>query len=320
VAGALIFPGQGAQKVGMASAFVNGFKAGLEVVEEIEDAISFKLSRVVAEGPIEELTRTENVQPAIFMVSMACVRILEEEYGYVVEKRCKLLAGHSLGEYSALCTAGAFSIADAARIVRKRGELMADDTHRNNDAYCMAALLGICASDIESVMLRYNSGDSICVIANDNSPSEVVISGHRKAVATAIEEIKQSFDKARAIELNTSGPFHSPLMAKAAIEFDKYLSEHHSFCNDLVIPVIMNVDTKPLTEKNRIHEYLVRQIIGRVRWRETSELLVSDPDIDRISEIAPGRILTKMMKRTYPDANITALETIAQMEELEKEE
>jgi [acyl-carrier-protein] S-malonyltransferase len=320
VAGALIFPGQGAQKVGMASAFINGFKAGLEVVEEVEEAISFKLSRVVADGPIEELTRTENVQPAIFMVSMACVRVLEEEYGYVVEKRCKMLAGHSLGEYAALCAAGAFSIADAARIVRRRGELMAGDAHCDNNAYCMAALLGVCAPDIEAVISRYNSGDSVCVIANDNSPSEVVISGHRKAVTTAAEEIKQSFDKVRVIELNTSGPFHSPLMAKAAIEFDRYLSEHHKFCDDLTVPVIMNVDAKPLTEKKKIHEYLVRQIIGRVLWRETSELLVNDPDIDKISEIAPGRILTKMMKRMYPDANITALETVTQMEALAKGE
>jgi [acyl-carrier-protein] S-malonyltransferase len=136
-------------------------------------------------------------------------------------------------------------------------------------------------------------------------------------VTAAAEEIKHGFDRVRAIELNTSGPFHSPLMAKATIEFDKYLSENHSF-NDIMIPVIMNVDAKPLTEKERVHEYLVRQIVGRVLWRETSERLVHDPDIDRISEIAPGRILTKMMKRTYPDANITALETVAQMEELAK--
>jgi [acyl-carrier-protein] S-malonyltransferase len=318
MADALIFPGQGAQSVGMASAFINGFKSGLDVVEEIESAISVNLSRLIAEGPLEELSRTENVQPAIFMVSMACVEILEKEYGYSVKKKCKYLAGHSLGEYTALCVTGAFSIADAARMVRKRGELMTTDGCCSEDgSFCMTALLGVCATDIENIVAPYASGDRICVIANDNSPSEVVISGHKEVVATVVDAVREATNMLKAVTLNTSGPFHSPLMAKATMEFDKYLSTNHSF-SDISVPVIMNVDAKPLAQKERVHEYLVRQMVGRVMWREVSELLADDEEIDRIAEIPPGRILTKMMKRTYPDANLTALETVAQMEEFVK--
>jgi [acyl-carrier-protein] S-malonyltransferase len=286
-------------------------------VEEVETAVSAKLAQLVSDGPIEELTKTENVQPAIFMVSMACVRILEKEYGYVVKKRCKFLAGHSLGEYAALCTAGVFSVADAAKMVRKRGELMAEQTRCDRDTYCMTALLGVGAQDIEDIILQRNSGDGVCVIANDNSPSEVVVSGHKASIRCVVDDVKKNISDARAIELNTSGPFHSPLMARAAMDFDGYLSENHRF-NNPEVPVIMNIDAKPLTKKEQAHEYLVRQMVGRVLWRETSDLLVKDPEVHNIAEIQPGRILTKMMKRTYADARITALETVLQMEEFAK--
>ena len=316
MASAFIFPGQGSQKVGMAAAFVNGYKSGMEVMEEIEDAISFKISKLIDEGPIEELTKTENAQVAIFSVGVMCVNILEKEYGFNISKECKYLAGHSLGEYTALCAAGVFSISDAAKLVRFRGELMSR-TCSNPEDYLMSALIGVCATDIEDIVRPYQSGRNICVIANDNSPSQVVISGHKNAVLAVSEEAKKA-GATKAIPLNTSGPFHSPLMVKASIEFDKGLHEFN--CNNFKIPVIMNVSAEPLGDQDEVQNYLVRQMTSRVKWRDTINLLVNDPEIDRIVEIAPGKVLTMMTKRAHPDANVLNLETVSQIEEFIKSE
>lgn len=316
MASAFIFPGQGSQKVGMAAAFVNGYKSGMEVMEEIEDAISFKISKLIDEGPIEELTKTENAQIAIFSVGVMCVNILEKEYGFNIAKECRYLAGHSLGEYTALCAAGVFSVSDAAKLVRFRGELMSKACSNPED-YLMSALIGVCAADIEDIVRPYQSGRNICVIANDNSASQVVISGHKNAVLAVSEEAKQA-GATKAIPLNTSGPFHSPLMVKASIEFDKGLNEFN--CNDFKVPVIMNVSAEPLGDKDEVQNYLVRQMTSRVKWRETINLLVNDPEIDRIVEIAPGKVLTMMTKRAHPNANVLNLETVSQIEEFIKSE
>ena len=309
-----IFPGQGSQKVGMGAAFVNGFKSGMQVMEEVEDAISFHISKLIDEGPLDELTKTENAQPAIFAVSMACINILENEFGYNISKRCKYLAGHSLGEYSALCAAGVFSISDGARLVRKRGELMANSCSNSQDA-AMIAIIGLFAEELEPLVAPYQSGREICVIANDNSPSQVVISGNRKIAKLVAEEAKE-VGAIKAIELNTSGPFHSPLMAQAAIEFDEVLSKVQF--NDFRVPVVMNVSAKPLINKDEVHSYLIRQMTGRVRWRETIEFFKADEEIDKVVEVAPGRVLSSMAKRAYPDLNVLNLETVAQIDEFVK--
>lgn len=306
------------QKVGMGLAFVNGYSSGMEVMREIEEAISFKISRLINEGPIEELSKTENAQLAIFAISAICTRILEREYGYIIEKKCKYLAGHSLGEYAALCSAGVFSITDGAKIVKRRSELMANVSGDAEES-CMVALLGVCASDVEDTVAAYNVGRDMCVIANDNSPSEVVISGIKRTVKEVVEKVKISFNLLKAIELNTSGPFHSPLMCKAAIEYDKYLLQNFN-CNDFKVPVIMNTTARPLTEKKLVHEHLIRQITDRVRWRETVELIVDDPEITKIVEVAPGRTLSKMIKRSYPDVDVISLETVSQVEEFVQSE
>jgi [acyl-carrier-protein] S-malonyltransferase len=298
----------------MASAFVSGFESGRRVMEEIEDAISFEISRVVAEGPIEELTKTENAQPAIFATGMACIVVLEKEYGYEIAKNTKYVAGHSLGEYTALCAAGAISISDAARLVRIRGELMAAACP-DRENYTMMALLGVGSTVIEPLIAPYQSGRNICVIANDNSESQVVVSGHRKAVAAVCEEAGRC-GLVKAIELGVGGPFHSPLMSQVAIEFDGMLSD--AIYRDCDIPVIMNATASPLVRKEDLHSYLVGQITGRVRWRETVDLLVNDRDIDEIIEIAPGRTLSKMLKRSYGQANVRSLETVSQIEEFAK--
>jgi len=315
---AFIFPGQGSQKIGMASAFLNGFKTGMDVMEEIEDAISFKLSKLIEEGPIEELTKTENAQPALFAVSMMILKILEKDYGYDIKRNCKYLAGHSLGEYTALCAAGVFSLSDMAKLVRFRGELMANAFPERENC-SMTALIGISSNDIEDLIRKYQNGQNLCVIANDNSDTQVVVSGTKIGVNAFVEEAKEKLKITKAIELNTSGPFHSPLMAKAAISFDKKLSSNFA-PSDFEVPVIMNVSAKPLSNKDEVQEYMVRQMTSRVRWRESIQLLVNDPEIEKIVEIGPGKVLSNMLKRSFPSANSLNLETVAQIEEFVKSE
>jgi [acyl-carrier-protein] S-malonyltransferase len=317
MASAFIFPGQGSQRVGMAAALVNGYKSGVDIMEQVEDAISRNLMKLMGEGPLEELTKTENAQPAIFAVSMACVNILEKEYGYVLSKECKYLAGHSLGEYSALCAAGVFTIPEAARLVQFRGKLM-EQAFPDKENCSMVALLGVNASDIEEIIESYRDGMEVCVIANDNSPSQVVISGTKLAVSEVVEKAKNSTGLINAIKINTSGPFHSPLMGRAAMEFDKVLSSIDF--KDFNIPVIMNVLAQPVDNKNGVHQYLVRQIIEKVRWKETMDLIIEDSEIDRIVEVAPGKILSTMLKRSNPEANVCNLETVSQIEEFVRSE
>jgi [acyl-carrier-protein] S-malonyltransferase len=315
MASAFIFPGQGAQSIGMAAALVNGYKTGMEVMEEIEEAISFKLYKLMESGPLTELTKTENAQPAIFAAGMVCIKILEKEYGFSLKRECKYLAGHSLGEYTALCSSGVFTIPQTARMLRYRGELMSR-AFPDGDGM-MLALVGVGAEEVEPITAAYSHGRNICVIANDNSPVQVVISGHRAAVIEASEKVAKGHKAVKAIALNTSAPFHCPLMAQAAIEFDRMLSQEQQQ-GDFAVPVIMNVTAKPLSDKANIHDYLIRQITERVRWRETIEFLVNSDEVDRIVEIAPGRILTKIIQRSYPKANAFNIETVTQIEEFVK--
>lgn len=313
-----VFPGQGSQKIGMASSFMNGFKTGMETMEEIEDAISFKLSDLIENGTLEELTKTENAQIAIFAVGMMCVRILANEYGYNLARRCKYLAGHSLGEYTALCASGVFSLSDAAKLVRRRGELMSQ-AFPDSENYSMVALIGLCADDIEEAIGEYSIGRDICVIANDNSDTQVVISGHRNAVAEFVEKAKTETQLKKAIELQTSGAFHSPLMAPVAIEFDKVLASGFE-PHDFDIPVIMNVTAEPLSDKNAVKIKMASQITGRVRWRETMKYIASDAEISAVVEVAPGKVLSNMLKRSNPEMKTCTLETVAQIEEFTKAE
>lgn len=315
---AFVFPGQGSQKNGMASAFMNGYKTGMETMEEIEDAISFKLSDLIENGTIEELTRAENAQPAIFAVGMMCIRILENEYGYNFAKRCKYFAGHSLGEYTALCAAGVFSLRDAAKLVRYRGALMSR-AFPDIENYSMVALIGICADDIEELVADYGAGQSICVIANDNSDTQVVISGHKTAVYEFVEKAKLVTNIKKVIELKTSGAFHSPLMAQVAVDFDAILASSFD-AHDFKIPVIMNVTAQPLTNKDEVKWQMVKQITNRVRWRETTQMITNDTEIEKVIEVAPGKVLSNMLQRAYPNANTFALDTVAQIEEFIKAE
>ncbi|MBQ7524587.1 MAG: ACP S-malonyltransferase [Alphaproteobacteria bacterium] len=309
---AFVFPGQGSQSVGMASAFTSAYKVGADTMAEIEDALSFNLSDLIENGSIEELTKTENAQPAIFAVSMICVRILEKEYGYDFSKRCKYLAGHSLGEYSALCTAGVFSLADAAKIVQLRGRIMSN-AFPEREKCAMVALLGVGIDDVEPLLPpeELENGD-VCVIANDNSNTQVVVSGYRKSVLNFVKLAKSKLSIKMAIELNTSGPFHSSLMGEASLKFDQALSAF--IPQDFKVPVIMNLSAKPLCSKEQVSEYMVKQMCSRVRWRETTQQLVDDTEIDQVVEVAPGRTLSKMLTRSFPDAKVLALDSVSEIE------
>ncbi len=306
---AFIFPGQGSQKVGMGAAFITGFKSGCDTIDEIEDAISYKISKLITEGPMEELTLTQNAQIAIFSISMAILNVLKHEFGYNIENHVKYMAGHSLGEYTALCSASVLSLRDASVIIRKRGELMAQTA--SGDNFRMAAILGLPIDQIEELVKPYQNGKSICVIANDNSDSQVIISGH----ASTVESVSQNAITAGAkkvMPLKTSGPFHSPLMAKATIALDEIITQF-TF-NDFKVPVISNVTANPIEDKDQVHALLVQQLTNRVRWRESVNFMV-DNGIDRIVEIGPEKVLTKLNKRAHPEVDMLGIETIAEMEE-----
>ncbi len=309
---AFIFPGQGSQKVGMASVFTNAFKTGYETLQEIEDAVSIKISDVIENGPIEELTKTQNAQLAIFAVSMICFRVLEREFGLDVSNSCKYLAGHSLGEYSALCASGCIDLQSCAKLVRFRGELMANAFPDTSDC-AMAAVIGLKIEDIEDVVEPYSTGERLCVIANDNSSSQVVLSGHKDKVLEAGDKLKQEKGAFKVIQLNTSGPFHSPLMTNAMIELDDYISSNITF-NKLKVPVIMNIVGKQITDSSEIHALLLNQITGRVQWRKTMDIIVNDKNVDKIVEVAPGKVLSSMAKRDYPERDFVNLESISQIE------
>ena len=309
---AFVFPGQGAQKIGMGAAIINGFRCGMDVITEIEDAISFKISEVISDGCIEELTKSENAQISIFAISMAIVSVLEKEFGYDVQKNVKYVAGHSLGEYSALCTAGVVSLSDAAKIVRFRGKVMSSSCS-GESKFLMAAVLGLGVDIVEKIVEPYQSVDNICVVANDNSPKQVVVSGHCDAVNIVALEA-QRLGAVKVINLNTSGPFHSPLMVSAAVQFDDYLADNFRPLA-AKIPIIMNSTGAPLKTEEDLHSMMVSHMTKRVRWRESMDFLVNESDIEKIVEIGPGRIQSAMLKRTYPDMDICNIETVAQIED-----
>ncbi|MBQ9441351.1 MAG: ACP S-malonyltransferase [Alphaproteobacteria bacterium] len=310
----LLFPGQGTQKVGMLNSFLTAFKSCQDVLSEIEDSISFSISKIIENGPIEELTKTNNAQMAIFTTSVLCLNILTREYGYDVYNTCKFLAGHSLGEYSALYASGALSLRDASRLVHARGNIMANAFANNSNQFSMTAILGLPASKIEPFLVNYKHGTNICVIGNDNSSTQVVLSGYKDAVNNVINELQNQFGSIRAIPLNTSGPFHSPIMAPAIIALEKFFCEGNVKFTAMKIPIISNVYAFPFDNTDQIQSELIRQMVSTVRWRESMEIIANDNEIDTIVEVAPGKILTSMFKREYNNANTFNLDTIDSIE------
>ena len=292
---AFVFPGQGSQAIGMGKALADNFAAARSVFAEVDEALNQRLSTLMWEGPETELTLTENAQPALMAVSMAAMRVFEQEHGVTVANIAKFVAGHSLGEYSALAAAGTFTIVDAARLLKIRGKAMQAATPVGTGA--MAALLGLDFATAAQVAAEAAQGD-ICQAANDNSDGQVVVSGSKAAVERACEIAKTKGAK-RAIILPVSAPFHCALMQPAAEAMAEALA--NATMKSPVVPVIANVVAGPLTDPATIRQKLVEQVIGTVRWRECVSYMVGQ-GVNVFVEIGAGKVLTGLAKKNAPDA------------------
>lgn len=307
---AFIFPGQGSQSVGMGKALCDASPVAREVFEEVDDALGQKLFRIMVEGPEDQLTLTENAQPAIMANAIATLRVLEKEGGIRLADKAQFVAGHSLGEYSALCAAGALDLATAARLLKLRGQAMQAAVPVGVGA--MAALLG---ADIEKAQALADAaaGGEVCTVANDNDPSQVVISGHKGAIERAIELVKDHGIK-RGILLPVSAPFHCPLMQPAADAMAEALAG--AALQAPLVPVYANVTAAPVADADTIRTLLVEQVTGRVRWRETV-IAMFDGGVHDFVEFG-GKVLGPMVKRSAPDANATSIISMDDIEALVK--
>ena len=294
---AFIFPGQGSQAVGMGAALAEASGAAREVLGEVDEALGQNLSRLMREGPIEELTLTENAQPAIMANAIAVLRAS----GLDLPAKAAFVAGHSLGEYSALCAAGALDLATTARLLKLRGRAMQAAVPVGEGA--MAALLGADLAVAEAVAEAAAQGE-VCTVANDNDPSQVVISGHRAAVERALGIAREKGAK-RAVLLPVSAPFHCPLMQPAADAMAEALAG--AALTAPAVPVYANVTAAPVSDPDEIRELLVRQVTGMVRWRE-SVANMAESGVTQFVEFG-GKVLGPMVKRIAPDAAVTSVVT-----------
>ena len=308
---AFIFPGQGSQAVGMGVALADASRAARDVFEQVDEALGQNLFRLMRDGPDEELKLTENAQSAIMANSMAVFAALTREGGVELEKAAQFVAGHSLGEYSALCAAGSFDLATTAKLLKLRGQAMQRAVPVGLGA--MAALLGADLALAQKIADAAAQGD-VCTVANDNDPSQVVISGHKAAIDRAIEMAKEMGAK-RAVPLPVSAPFHCPLMQPAAEAMRDALS--YVVLERPVVPVFANVTAQPETDPDTIRNQLVEQVTGMVRWRE-SVANMFDAGVHEFVEVG-GRVLGPMVKRIAPDAQVTSVVSIEDVEALAKE-
>jgi [acyl-carrier-protein] S-malonyltransferase len=312
---AFIFPGQGSQAVGMGRDLAAAFGAARAVFEEVDEVLKQKLSKLMFEGPIEELTLTENAQPALMAVSLAVLRVLEGEGGITLKEKVALVAGHSLGEYSALAAAGAFSVADTALLLKLRGQAMQKAVPAGQGA--MAALLGVELELAQAICAAAENGPDgreVVGCANDNGGGQVVISGAKAAVERAIEISKTKGVK-RAMLLPVSAPFHCALMAPAADAMAE------AFANTPprtpVVPLVANVSAAKVTEPGEIRDLLVAQVTATVRWRESVLEMVA-LGVDHFAELGAGKVLAGLVKRIAPDAGTASAGSPAEIEALLK--
>ena len=300
---ALLFPGQGSQSLGMGGTLADAFPSARAVFAEIDEALGQNLSQLMREGPEDQLTLTENAQPALMAVSMAVIRALKAEFGVDVSAAA-FVAGHSLGEYSALCAAGSITLADTARLLKLRGQAMQRAVPVGRGA--MASLIGP-KTDLALAEAAAAAGSEVgvCVVANDNNAGNIVISGDKAAVDRAIEKAKEL--GARAIPLNVSAPFHCPLMQPAADEMATALAGATIVAP--VVPVVANITARAETDPEVLRRLLVEQVTGRVRWRESMEWMAGAGGVTRFVEIGSGKVLTGMARRIAPEAESMALNT-----------
>ncbi|WP_174285831.1 ACP S-malonyltransferase [Sphingomonas bacterium] len=315
---AFIFPGQGSQAVGMGKALADASPVARAVFEEVDDSLGRKLFALMSEGPADDLLLTENAQPAIMTNAIATLRVMEQEGGIRLADKADFVAGHSLGEYTALCAAGALGLATTARLLRLRGRAMQAAVPVGKGA--MAALLGadlakaqaIAAAAVAAVL--EDTGETlVCTVANDNDPSQVVLSGHRPAIERAIA-LAKDMDAKRAVLLPVSAPFHCPLMQPAADAMEAALAE--ADLRAPLIPVYCNVDAVAIADPDQVRAALVRQVTGMVRWRE-SVLAMAGAGTDRFVEFG-GKVLAPMVKRISPDVAATSVVTMDDIGEMLK--
>ncbi|WP_375620733.1 MULTISPECIES: ACP S-malonyltransferase [unclassified Bartonella] len=303
---AFIFPGQGSQLVGMGKALAEQFIVARMVFEEVDDALGEKLSKIIFEGPADVLTLTANAQPALMAVSMAVIRVMKQ-LGLRIEEKVRFVAGHSLGEYSALCAAGTFTLTDTARLLRIRGNAMQAAVAVGEGS--MAALIGLEEHIVEEICETV-SGEGLCQIANDNGGGQIVISGKAKAVEAAVEIASKKGAK-RALLLPVSAPFHSSLMQPAADAMKKALLTVNKMSP--IVPLIANVSVAPESNPERITTLLVQQVTGRVRWRETIEWIAAN-GVDTLFEVGSGKVLTGLTRRINKDIKGVTIGTVDEIE------
>jgi [acyl-carrier-protein] S-malonyltransferase len=296
---AFVFPGQGSQAVGMGKALNDAFTTARYFFEEVDEALGQHLSRLMFDGPEEQLRLTENAQPAIMAASLATLRVLEAEANLVLPEQARFVAGHSLGEYTALTAAGSLGAPDAARLVKLRGRAMQDAVPIGEGA--MAALLGLDFAAVKALAEEASDGDEVCCPANDNAPGQVVVSGSKDAVQRVLDLAREKGAK-RALMLAVSAPFHCPLMAPAAACMEEALAGIELARPS--VPLVANVTAEAVSEPGDIRRLLVEQVTGLVRWRESVKYL-RNQGIDTLIELGAGKVLSGLTRRI--DGDMTAL-------------
>jgi [acyl-carrier-protein] S-malonyltransferase len=297
---AFLFPGQGSQSIGMGREVYDAFRCAQDVYQEVDEALKQNLTKIIFEGPDSNLILTENAQPALMTVSMALMRVLEKEGGLNLSQAASYVAGHSLGQYSALCAVGSLSLSDTARLLKIRGQAMQRAVPIGEGA--MAALIGLDMVVIEKIVEEAAKGQ-VCEVANDNSPGQVVISGHLEAIERAIELSKEEGAK-RSILLNVSAPFHCALMQPAQNRMEEAFQEVS--VNNPCLPVIDNVSAEAVKKGRDLRNLLIQQVTGRVRWRESISLM-ANLGVATTIEVGAGKVLTGLSKRIVPSLEAISL-------------
>jgi [acyl-carrier-protein] S-malonyltransferase len=309
---AYVFPGQGSQAVGMGKALAEAFAEAREIFGEVDEALKQNLSKLMFEGPEDQLTLTENAQPALMAVSMAVAAVLKSQANIAIRNTARYVAGHSLGEYSALAAVGSLTLSDAARLLKTRGQAMQKAVPVGEGA--MAALLGLDLDQALDVASEATANGEICAAANDNAPGQVVVSGHKAAVERAIVLAKAKGAK-RAIMLPVSAPFHCPLMKPAADVMAEALAKVTILSP--AVPVVANVTAATVIDPEEIRNLLVEQVTGLVRWRESVRLM-RDAGVDTLIEVGSGKVLSGLAKRIDGDLTGISLQTPEDIEAFAK--
>lgn len=307
---AFVFDGQGSQHIGMGADLYKNFKAARDVFDEVDHALGQHLFDLMQNGTPNELTLTQNAQPAIMAVSMATIRVLEKEFGLNLVQKISFVAGHSLGEYSAACAAGVFSLEDTAKLLRLRGLAMQQAVPEGLGG--MVAVIGLSPHDVDGLIEAASTDRDYCVLANDNMDGQIVLSGHIKAIDKALD-LAFDFGAKKAVKLPVSAPFHSPLMQSAEPKMANAL--HQVSSNPPQIELISNVTAEPARTKDELIENLICQVTGRVRWRETMAFL-DEQNVTDVIEIGPSNVLTNMFKRAYKNIYSTSIQTKEDLEQL----